>query len=119
MNELYPSVIILDKYDPYKLIAISDYCVTLGQTTLAIEALAFGKPLFSVPDAGMTDDYYVHIGISQTVFPLGDWTNLISAIENGVPADKKNHISKFLADNFYKLDGKSVERAIGVMSYIL
>ncbi len=119
MKELYPSVIILDKYDPYKLIAISDYCVTLGQTTLAIEALAFGKPLFSVPDAGMTDDYYLHIGISQTVFPLGDWTNLISAVASGIPAEKKTHISKFLADNFYKLDGKSVERAIDVMSYIL
>src|SRR5208282_5430751 len=56
MMELFPSFIILDKYDPYKLIAISDYCVTLGQTTLAIEALAFGKPMFSVPDIGMTDD---------------------------------------------------------------
>ena len=118
-REINPAVIIFDTYDPYKLIAVSDYCVALGQTTLNIEALAFGKPLFSIPDPDLTDDYLVNQGVAQFAYPLGNWANLFSTMENGVPSDIQVRLGKFLADNYYKLDGKSVERVIGVMSYIL
>ncbi len=118
-REINPGVIILDTYDPYKLIAVSDYCVALGQTTLNIEALAFGKPLFSIPDPGLTYDYLVDDGVAQPAYPLGNWASLFSTMESGVPSDIQARLGKFLADNYYKLDGKSVERVIGVMSYIL
>ncbi|MGO9014989.1 MAG: glycosyltransferase [Dissulfurispiraceae bacterium] len=119
INELAPSAVIMQSYDPYRLIAIADYCVTLGQTTLTIESVAFGKPMFSVPDPDAGgDDYYVNEGIAQSVYPIGNWTNLISTMENGVPAGIQNRTSEFLSENFYKLDGRSVERAAGVISYI-
>ncbi|MGO9105690.1 MAG: hypothetical protein ACLQDH_06195 [Dissulfurispiraceae bacterium] len=118
-REINTAAIICDTYDPYKLIAISDYCVALGKTTLNIEALAFGKPLFSVPDPDLTNDYLVNEGVAQSVYPLGNWASLFSTMEKGVPSDLQARLGKFLADNYYKLDGKSVERAIGVMSYIL
>jgi GT2 family glycosyltransferase len=118
-REINPAVIILDAYDPYKLIAISDYCVALGQTTLNIEALAFGKPLFSIPDPDSTDDYLVNKGVAQPAYPLGNWASLFNTMESGVSSDMQALLGKFLADNFYKLDGKSVERVIGVISYTL
>ncbi len=118
-SEIDPAVIIFDTYDPYKLIAISDYCVALGQTTLNLEALAFGKSLFSLPDPDLTYDYLVNNGVAQSVYPFGNWASLFITMESGVPSDIQARLDKFLADNFYKLDGKSVERVIGVMSYIL
>ncbi|MCL4490378.1 MAG: glycosyltransferase [Nitrospirae bacterium] len=115
---LHPSVIILVDYEPYRLIAISDYCIILGQTTLAIEAIAFGKPVFSIPDPDTMDDPYVDMRVAQTAFPIGNWSNLFNTMSKGMPADIQSGIDNFIADNFYKLDGKTVERAIGVMSYI-
>ena len=118
-KELYPSAILLDTYEPYKLLAISDYCVTMGKTTLAIEAVAFGKPLFAMPTPDTFEDYYVKIGVAQTVFPYGDWTNILNTIAHGVPQGIQDNVKKYLAHYFYKLDGKSNERAIDILSYVL
>ena len=118
-KELYPSAILLDTYEPYKLLAISDYCVTMGKTTLAIEALAFGKPLFAYPTPDTFEDYYVKIGVAQTLFPYGNWTNLLHTMNHGVPQDIQDNVKKYLDYYFYTLDGKSVDRAIDVISYVL
>lgn len=117
-KEIYPSAILYYMYDPYKLIAISDYCVSLGKTTLAIEALAFGKPLFTLPTADTLDDYYVKMGIAQTAFPPGNWSNLLNTVQNGVPPEVTATVDRYLKEYFYKLDGKSVERAVEVMGTI-
>jgi hypothetical protein len=50
IKEIMPSTIVVFTYDPYKILSIADYCVVLGRTTLAIEALAWQRPLFEVPD---------------------------------------------------------------------
>ena len=118
-KEIYPSAILLDNYEPYKLLAISDYCVTMGKTTLAIEALAFDKPLFALPSSDTFEDYYVKIGVAQTVFPYGNWTNLLNTMKHGVPPDIQENVKKYLSHYFYKLDGKSVERAIDIINYVL
>ncbi|HKN18605.1 MAG TPA: hypothetical protein VJW95_02315, partial [Dissulfurispiraceae bacterium] len=118
-REINPGVIIFDTGDPYKLISVSDYCVALGQTTLNVEALAFGKPLFSIPDPDLTYDYLVDKGVAQSAYPPGNWAGLFSTMASGVPSDIQACLGKFLADNYYRLDGKSAERVIGVMSYIL
>ncbi len=118
-KELYPSAILLHTYEPYRLIAIADYCVTLGKTTLAVEALAFGKPLFSFPVPDETEDVYVNMGVSQTMCPLGNWSNLLNTIENGVPADIQANVDRYMTEYFYKLDGMSVERTIEIMKFIL
>ncbi len=119
-KELYPSAIMLYTYEPYKLLAIADYCVTLGKTTLAVEALAFGKPLFSFPVPGEPEDMYASMGISRTMWPTPkNWSNLLDTIRNGVPADIQANVDKYVKDYFYKLDGRSIERTIEVMEYVL
>ncbi len=118
-RELYPFAILLYTYDPYKLLAIADYCVTFGKTTLVVEALAFGKPLFSFPDPDEPEDEYVKMGIAQTMRPLGNWCNLLNTIKSGVPADIQANVDKYLTEYFYKLDGRSVDRTIEIMKYIL
>lgn len=117
-KELCPSAILLYTYEPYKLLAISDYCVTFGKTTLALEALAFGKPLFSFPNTNAVEDIYVRMGVAQTVFPPGNWTNLFNTIKHGVPADIQANVESYVTEYFYKLDGKSVERTIETIKYI-
>lgn len=117
-KEIFPSAVLYYMYDPYKLIAVSDYCVTLGKTTLAVEALAFGKPLFALPTSDTLDDYYVNMGIAQTAFPAGNWSNLLNTVRNGVSPEVTEKVDQYLKEYFYKLDGKSVERAIEVMGTI-
>jgi hypothetical protein len=119
-GELLPSAIMLHTYDPYKLLSISDYCVTFGSTTLAVEALAFGKPLFSYPNVDIASDFYVTtLGVAQTIYPPGNWSNLLETMKNGVPSHIQANVDKFLDDYFYKLDGKSVDRAVDIISYII
>ncbi|MFY9270341.1 MAG: hypothetical protein WAO55_11415 [Candidatus Manganitrophaceae bacterium] len=117
-KEIYPSAVLYHMYDPYKLIAVSDYCVALGKTTLAIEALAFGKALFALPTSDTLEDYYVKIGIAQTAFPPGNWSNLLNTVKNGVPPEVTAKVDEYLKEYFYRLDGKSVERAVKVLGHI-
>ncbi|MEW5743980.1 MAG: hypothetical protein AB1805_00880 [Nitrospirota bacterium] len=118
-KELCPSALILYTYEPYKLLAIADYCVTFGKTTLAVEAIAFGKPLFSFPNSNATDDMYVGMGVAQSVFPPGNWSPLFDTVKNGVPRDILANVKRYVEEYFYKLDGKSVERTIDIMNFVL
>lgn len=117
--EISPSALLLYVYEPYKLLAIADYCVTFGRTTLAVEALAFGKPLFSFPSSPEQGDPYVAMGIAQSVYPAGNWGALVDTLRNGVPEAVRENVRRYLQEYFYKLDGKSVERAVDVMTYLL
>lgn len=118
-KELLPSAVLLYTYEPYKLLAIADYCVTFGKTTLAVEALAFGKPLFSFPNSTAQEDPYIEMGIAQTVFPPGNWSHLIHTVRYGVPADIQAKVDSYVSEYFYKLDGRSVDRTIDAMKYVL
>lgn len=119
IKEVAPAAVVLYTYDPYALLGISDYCVTLGKTTLALEAVAFGKPLFAIPSRDGSKDYYVQMGVAQSVSPAGNWNHLYETIENGVPEDVKKNVDEYLRQSFYRLDGKAVERGLGVISHIL
>ena len=119
IKNVAPSAIVLYTYDPYALLSVADYCITLGKTTLALEAVAFDKPLFAIPSRDGTKDYYVEMGVAQSVFPPGNWKHLYEVIENGVPEDIKRNVDEYLRQSFYRLDGKAVERALEVISHIL
>lgn len=119
IKERAPSAVVLYTYDPYALLSIADYCVVLGKTTLALEAVAFDKPLFAIPSRDGTKDYYVEMGVAQSVSPPGNWKHLYETIENGVPEDIKRNVDEYLRQSFYRLDGKAVDRALNVISYIL
>ena len=125
IKEIMPSAIVLYTYDPYKILSIANYCVVLGRTTLALEALAWKKPLFEVQSFQLDghyygrDPYYYKAGVAQLVSPLGNWEKLFDTIKEGIPAGMQENVDKYVRRAFYKLDGKALERTVGVISFIL
>lgn len=114
----FPSCILLHNYDSYKLLPIADYCVTLGKTTLATEALSFGKPVFSIPGRDGTIDHYAQAGVAQRLWPPGNWEVLYDAIKNGVPQEVQAKVDTFLSEYFYKNNTVAVERALEVIDHV-
>lgn len=117
-KEKFPTCIVLHTYDPYRLIPVSDYCVTLGKTTLAVEALSFGKPLFSLPGRDNEYDHYAKWGISQPLWPPGNYEPLYKTIKEGVPEVIQQNVDKFLNDYFYRNNAVAIDRAIEVIDFI-
>jgi len=103
--------------NPYQLINLSDYCVTLGKTTLAVEAVSFGKPLFSLPDEEGGQDIYAPSGISQPLV-FGNFEPLNQAIKRGVPDDMSQKGLQFLENHFYQGNRQAIERATKVIEHI-
>jgi len=115
----FPSCIVLQNYDPYKLLAVSDCCVTFGKTTLAVEALAFGVHLFSLPGIDGTPDHYAKWGISQSIKPNGNWDRLYNTIKNGVPEQVAKKEEGFMESYFYKHNSCAVERWLEVVDFTM
>ena len=44
---------MLQQFDTYRLLAVSDVCIVFGNSTTGLEALAFGKPLVEVQLSGL------------------------------------------------------------------
>ena len=125
IKEIMPAAIVLQTYDPYKIISIANYCVILGRSTIALEALAWKKPLFEV-ESGQVDGYayggetyYAKGGLAQIISPLGNWEVLFSTMKKGLPAAIVENVDQFVKQALYKLDGRVLERAVDVMSFIL
>lgn len=119
IETLAPQVTILYMHDAYELLAVADYCVTLGKTTLALEAVAFGKPLFALPSFSSRQQYYADLGVALPIDPIGNWNNLIEVMRGGMPAHLQTAIDRYLTHSFYKLDGKAAERAVAIIDYIV
>ncbi|MCI4626134.1 MAG: hypothetical protein L3V56_09260 [Candidatus Magnetoovum sp. WYHC-5] len=120
IKELLPEALIFFSEDPYKIIAVSHYCVVMGKTTLAVEALAFGKPLFDLYNIEGGDEFYKESGIAQSVSPAGHWEALFNTIKTGtVPPDVDKAAKDYIKYAFYERDGKATDRAIDVISFIL
>ncbi|MBF0608752.1 MAG: hypothetical protein SFH39_08825 [Candidatus Magnetobacterium sp. LHC-1] len=117
--EIMPTAIVVFGYDPYKVLAVADYCVVMGKTTLGVEALAFRKPLFDLYNVVDGDEFYKDINVAQTVSPVGNWESLFKTMQEGVPQEIIDTTEEYLEKVFYKLDGMSVQRAIDVISYVL
>lgn len=111
------SCILVQDYDPYSLLAISDYCVALGKTTLGVEALSFGKPLFSRPGLDGEPDHYVEQGIAQSV--AHGWESLYDTIEKGVPANMQNKVDVFLERFFYRRNKEAAVRTRQVIEVLV
>ncbi|MCG6552262.1 MAG: hypothetical protein L7F77_08040 [Candidatus Magnetominusculus sp. LBB02] len=119
IEELLPGAVVVFSYDPYKILAVADYCVVMGKTTLGVEALAFGKPLFDLFNIINGEEYYKDIGVAQSVSPSGNWEALFQTMQKGIPDEIKEAADKFVDRVFYRLDGKSIERALDVISFML
>ncbi len=125
IKEIMPAAIVLYTYDPYKILSIANYCVVLGRSTIALEAVAWKKPLLEVQSLHAEghgyggDTYYSTLGIAQLVSPLGNWEKLFSTIKKGIPEGMQENVDRYVRRAFYKLDGKAIERAASVISFIL
>ncbi len=119
IKDILPDAIMLLTYDPYKVLTVSDYCVVFGKTTLGIEALAFGKPLFAVPSLHEGEDYFVNLGVAQRISPGRGWGCLAETIRNGLPEGIVERTHRLLSRSFHRLDGKAVERTLNVVEHIL
>jgi hypothetical protein len=125
IKEIMPAAIVLYTYDPYKILSIANYCVVLGRSTIALEAVAWKKPLLEVQSLQAEghgyggDTYYSTLGIAQLASPLGNWEKLFSTLKKGIPAGMQENVDKYVRRAFYKLDGKAIERAASVISFIL
>jgi hypothetical protein len=117
-KQRFPSCVVVQNYDPYRLLPIADFCVTLGKTTLAVEAMSFGKPVFSLPGRDGSRDHYAALGISQEVWPVGDWTPLYNAIDAGVPPSVKQKLDVFMNNYFYRNNAVVIERSLDVLRVI-
>ena len=93
--------------------------MTLGKTTLAVEALSFGKPLFSLPGLDNEPDHYAEQGISQSVLiPIG-WAPLYKTISEGVPPAVQEKVDGFLERFFHRRNRETLKRAGQVMEMLL
>lgn len=115
----FPECILVQNYDAYRLLAVADYCITLGKTTLAVEALCFGKPIFSLPGMDGSVDHYVQQGIAQDLSPLGNWAPLYDTIQHGVPAAIQEKSSQFLDRYFYLRNEQAINRGVEVVNTLL
>jgi hypothetical protein len=118
IRSILPDALVLFGYDPYKVLAVSDYCVVMGKTTMGVEALAYGKPLFELYNIVNGEEYYVELGVAQSVSPAGNWKNLFDTFERGVPEEILETAARYIERVFYRLDGKSSERAADVLEFV-
>ena len=116
-KQVFPNCILVQDHDPYSLLAVSDYCVALGKTTLGVEALSFGRPLFSRPGLDGEPDHYLESGVAQSV--ADGWDALHRTVEEGVPAAMQNNVDIFLERFFHRRNNEAMPRARQVMEILV
>ena len=98
--------------DVYKLMASCDIGLCSGSSAGA-ELLAFDKPLVEINWRGKNINIsYAKSGVAAEVVSDKDWSVIDSLLEGGLSEEQQDAVSKFIADNFYKFDGKCTERVL-------
>jgi len=110
MKKTYSGCSFLQNFDVYKLIPWADWCVALGKTTSAVEALCWGKPLLSCK------------GFDKDPDDLSDWKvaqplNIISkenyeCFNRPLPLGIVDGSEKFLENYFYKRNKEAISIAV-------
>ncbi len=119
ITKLAPNVTMLYMHDAYELLAVADYGLTLGKTTLALEAVAYGKPLLAMPSFSSGQTYYEDLGVAVPLNQRGDWSNLENILRDGMPSTVRAAVDKYLSHSFYRLDGKAVDRVLEVLGEVI
>ena len=105
--------------DTYSLLAISDACVLVGNSTTGIEALFFGKPLVEI---SLVDHLYSYAaqGVAESANGFEDIGEKLERIfTQGLSPEQQQHVATFLARHFAFLDGKTVERVVEMAEEML
>jgi hypothetical protein len=98
--------------DTYRLIAASDICVAVGNTTTGLESIAFGKPLIEcrLPDQTYS---FADQGVAETALGFEDLGEKCESIlENGLSVERQEQVEKYLSYNFAYRDEKTLDRIL-------
>lgn len=105
--EKHPGVMCVQNYDIYKLLPLADYCVSLGKTTSAVEALCWGKPLVTCRGFDGQIDDLAEWNVSQRLEPFKkqSWKMLTSPVPQAIQKGSR----QFLENYFYKGNREAVK----------
>ena len=102
--------------DTYNLIGTSDICITVGNSTTGLEAIAFGKPLLEcrLPDQAYS---FVEHGVAEPAVGFEDIGEKCQAIlSQGLPEARRRQVAGYLAHNFAYQDNQTMERIVGLVA---
>jgi Glycosyl transferase family 2/UDP-N-acetylglucosamine 2-epimerase len=102
--------------DTYRLIGASDICITVGNSTTGLEAIAFGKPLVEcrLPDQAYS---FVEQGVAESAKGFEDIGEKCAAIfARGLPEARRQQVEKYLAYNFAYQDNQTMERIVALVA---
>ena len=103
---------MLQQFDTYRLLAVSDVCVVFGNSTTGLEALAFGKPLIEIQMSGL-EYSFGRQGVADSVTSLAELPAAVGRVLEGLVAeDRGRRVEQYLRSNLHRLDGKSVDRCV-------
>jgi Glycosyl transferase family 2 len=108
------SVLSVHDVDTYALIGVSEVCITIGNSTTGLEALAFDKPLIEVrlPDQQYS---YSELGVGELAYGFEDIGDKIERIfTHGVEPERALQVKSYLAREFAFQDTGALERIIGL-----
>jgi hypothetical protein len=115
----WPFIHSVQDFDTYALLAASDVCITVGNSTTGIEALVFGKPLIDIalPDQAYS---FAGLGVAEPATGFEDIGPLLEQIfAHGLTAERKQHIEAYLAQSFASQDGNTVGRVVQMAEEML
>jgi GT2 family glycosyltransferase len=109
-------VINVPSFDTYRLIGASDVCITVGNSTTGLEAIAFGKPLIEcrLPDQGYS---FVEQKVAEPAVGFEDLGERCEAIlSSGLSPARRHQVEKYLAHNFAYQDNRTMDRIVGLVA---
>ena len=109
-------VINAPSFDTYRLIGASDICITVGNSTTGLEAIAFGKSLLEcrLPDQGYS---FVEQGVAEPAAGFEDIGEKCAAIlSHGLPEARGRQVIKYLDYNFAYQDNQTMERIVALVA---
>jgi GT2 family glycosyltransferase len=108
-------VIKASELDTYRLIGASEICVTVGNTTTGLEAIAFEKPVIEcrLPDQTYS---FADRGVAEVATGFEDLGSKCDAIlEHGLPGRRQQQIEKYLDHNFAYRDQQTLRRIVDLV----
>jgi GT2 family glycosyltransferase len=102
--------------DTYRLIGASEVCITVGNSTTGLEAIAFGKPLIEcrLPDQTYS---FVEQGVAEPAVGFEDIGEKCDAImSGGLPESRRRRVEQYLANNFAHQDNQTMTRVVALVS---
>lgn len=114
-----PSVRSVVDFNTYALLAISDACVLVGNSTTGIESLYFGKPLFEIDLPGHSYSYARH-GVAEPCTGFADAeVKLEQLLTCGITPERQQRVEAFLNHYFAYRDGNAVDRIVQMIEEML